>query len=1099
MADELDPLRQRLIIDAKGALVSIQNVRAKFGELGGFIGTAFRRLAIGGIAAVTAALAGAVRQAIVFGKQMAEVSTLVDTAKVSMSGLNREILKLASRTSVPLSDLTKGLYQVISAGIPAGEAIQFLETASKAAVGGVTDTKTAVDGLTTAVNAWETGAASASSVSDKFFTAVKLGKTTFGELSGSIGDVASIAKNAGLSLDEVLAATASLTLGGLETSQAMRYLRGVLVQIISPSNEAKKAFGDLLSVSALQAEGLTGWLEKLNKAAGGNIQKLSEMFESQEALTAIMGLAGSQADDFVRIMGEMARSAGAADEATRKMSNSVDQQWELIKNKWNVVLTELGQDLLPGINDVMGALIARMERIKSPGDAVVSILERMGEKSKVAAFEMKKVADMQRLMSLDKTLGEGAPVGVTGRKIEFGADIPFFFRDAAVTRERIPFAGMEDVQREQLDNLSLAGTMRDRHNEIIWQAIEQQRELTKEEQEETDTLYDQMDALRLNIEALDRYIDALTEREEIIKRMSSGPNFLGVEPLKMHGAKPTKPDAPPQVTTFSDEELEKLKAAKKALEEVRFEISLMDEPNKRLRDLMREQWEARKGINEVVELGKTRGLESVNKEINRLQEYVDLLDERILKERILKERMIQRDKGFDSVAETRDRGFRTTTSIDDEGKLQATYEFGLKLRQITPELVVHFDNLAKSLGVGAKGSDEIKTRLEEAQQAAAAIARALRDIGASPELIALVEGLSGVAGGIDAISTATSVAGQITGGVAIVGAIAGLASALKANEAEERRLHDAFVKVGRAVENYSEALLERDIIGGDLTEEQISLARNAQAELPTAGFDTGKQIIENLIGQGVISEALGEAFLEMMKSFDLSSPGGRADDALWQAFLQESGILDTLAVFGTRTGQPGDSLAAAFDRSDIAGITGTQQDQFKAFIDHLLTQDIGDALRTQLEGLQGMDLSTPEGQTALKNFIEALVTSLMAGDTRFLGGDITTDDLKDIAEYGAGFVKDAMGAGSEFTKSVQIARSVTEIRFNEWIAIAETQLTYVKDIRDMMASGSMGATGTVNVGPINLQVPAGVTDPNAWANRIMEHIEFRIRRAEKGG
>ena len=103
-----------------------------------------------------------------------------------------------------------------------------LEIAAKAAVGGVTDTRTAADGLTSIMNAYKIEVGQAANVSDKMFTAVKLGKTNFAEISASISQVAPLAASFGVSIDDVLAALATLTKSGTPTAQAMTQIRSAI-------------------------------------------------------------------------------------------------------------------------------------------------------------------------------------------------------------------------------------------------------------------------------------------------------------------------------------------------------------------------------------------------------------------------------------------------------------------------------------------------------------------------------------------------------------------------------------------------------------------------------------------------------------------------------------------------------------------------------------------------------------------------------------------------------------------------------------------------------------------------------------------------------
>ena len=86
-------------------------------------------------------------------------------------------------------EVLPALYQAISAGVPSDNVFDFLETANKAAVGGITDLSTSVDGITSVVNAYGSDVISAAEASDLMFTAVKEGKTDFGQLSDSLFQV----------------------------------------------------------------------------------------------------------------------------------------------------------------------------------------------------------------------------------------------------------------------------------------------------------------------------------------------------------------------------------------------------------------------------------------------------------------------------------------------------------------------------------------------------------------------------------------------------------------------------------------------------------------------------------------------------------------------------------------------------------------------------------------------------------------------------------------------------------------------------------------------------------------------------------------------
>ena len=106
-------------------------------------------------------------------------------------------------------DANTAAYQLLSAGVSDAAGIQKTLTASvKLAKAGFTDTATAVDGLTTVINAYGLSTAQAAKVADQFAQKQNDGKITIGQYAEKIGKVAPIAAALGISLEEVNAALA---------------------------------------------------------------------------------------------------------------------------------------------------------------------------------------------------------------------------------------------------------------------------------------------------------------------------------------------------------------------------------------------------------------------------------------------------------------------------------------------------------------------------------------------------------------------------------------------------------------------------------------------------------------------------------------------------------------------------------------------------------------------------------------------------------------------------------------------------------------------------------------------------------------------------
>ena len=282
-------------------------------------------VAAAGLYGLGRAVASAAKESAAFGTAMAEVSTLLDDQS-QMEELSRNARELATEFGSMPVEQAKALYQIISAGASdSAEATEILTAANKLAVGGVTDLKTAADGLTSILNAYGADAGTATEVSDALFTAMKAGKTTVGELSASIGQIAPIAAQAGAGLEEILAATAALTKGGVSTSAAITQLRGIVSSILKPTAEAGKLAEELgiqFDAAALKTKGLSGFLAEVRRATGGSAEKMAVLFGQVEALGGALALTGKASGDFGQILDAMGRRAGETEKAFAKMADT---------------------------------------------------------------------------------------------------------------------------------------------------------------------------------------------------------------------------------------------------------------------------------------------------------------------------------------------------------------------------------------------------------------------------------------------------------------------------------------------------------------------------------------------------------------------------------------------------------------------------------------------------------------------------------------------------------------------------------------------------------------------------------------------------------
>jgi len=341
------------------------------------------------IAALGAAALFAVKDFAEFEKLMVNVGNLTNASREEVKRMSKEVIALSKTTPIAANDLALALFDVQSAGVDAADSIKFLGVASKLAVGGVTDVKTAVDGLTSIMNAYSMTAADAEKISDKLFMAQVQGKTTVEELSTAIGRVAPVANAAGISLDELLSSIASLTAQGINTNEAVTGLKAAISAITAPSEQAQKAaedYGIELSQTALEAKGLEGVLRSVTEATKGDVGALKELLGSQEAVNAVIALAK---DDFNKLndsINKVANSTKAAAKANEEQLNTLSSQWAIFKNNVMAGSKALGgalsviiKPLLEIANGFSAIISKTKEWIKSFNDLGTQSVEELNQ------------------------------------------------------------------------------------------------------------------------------------------------------------------------------------------------------------------------------------------------------------------------------------------------------------------------------------------------------------------------------------------------------------------------------------------------------------------------------------------------------------------------------------------------------------------------------------------------------------------------------------------------------------------------------------------------------------------------------------------------
>lgn len=337
-----------------------QNISATKGQIMGTVGA---------YTAVAAAIyAGPIKSSMAFEKQMSNVGTLLEgDVQGKLAELSKSIISISNATGAGTGDLTDGLYQVISAFGDTADSAKILETATKAATAGGATTTDAINLLSAVTKGYgDTSAEAQQKAADWAFQTVKLGQTSFPELAASMGKVIPLASTLAVKQEDLFGVMATLTGVTGNTAEVSTQLKATMQGFLSPSSNMQKSLqklGYANGQALLESKGLQGALTALQESVGGDQLAFAKLFSSVEAQTAVLALAGEQADNFASKTAQMYDASGAAATAFATATNNAESKMQRAKTAVSNLGLVLGNTFLPYVATAADKLAGVVQKV----------------------------------------------------------------------------------------------------------------------------------------------------------------------------------------------------------------------------------------------------------------------------------------------------------------------------------------------------------------------------------------------------------------------------------------------------------------------------------------------------------------------------------------------------------------------------------------------------------------------------------------------------------------------------------------------------------------------------------------------------------------
>lgn len=303
-----------------------------------------------------------------FEQSMRDVNTIAKQTEEEFKKTSQTVLQFSKNLGVrDPNEMAKALYNINSASFKAAEGLTVLDAAMRAGRAGLASTDNSAKAITAVLNAYRKEASEATDVSDILFRTVEKGVVTFPELANVVGTVAGTASALKIEFDEVAAAIATMTRGGIDANETTTSLNRLMMRFLRTSPELKammNAAGFASAEAMFKVKGLAGTMEWLNNVTGGSAQRLSDLGFMIRDLKAALKLTGEQAQEYQNDLAEIADKsvrAGATQAALDQQMKSLQFTLDKAAATFRVAAIRVGELLAPAVLKLANNVIKAVE------------------------------------------------------------------------------------------------------------------------------------------------------------------------------------------------------------------------------------------------------------------------------------------------------------------------------------------------------------------------------------------------------------------------------------------------------------------------------------------------------------------------------------------------------------------------------------------------------------------------------------------------------------------------------------------------------------------------------------------------------------------
>ena len=310
---------------------------------------------------------------------LSAISAVSGIATDQLWGNMPQMIDNANKLALSVDDLTNGMLLFYQQGLSAEETEIRLNAAGKMAAISQQDLSTAVDQLTSTMNAFNMTGEDAQNVVDVFANMASKTATDVEELATAMARTASIAKNAGMTFEQTTAFIATME----ETTRLSAETIGNSMKSIIARFQKLKEDPESLLEDGVNANDVEKALKKADVALrdtegnfrniGDVIMELSAKWDTLDTNTqkyiATMAAGIQQSSNFIALVGNYQSnvdnltyamdSAGASEQQFEAISSNLSSAFTRLENEWTRLKTSFadGKNIISSAVDVLSNLL----------------------------------------------------------------------------------------------------------------------------------------------------------------------------------------------------------------------------------------------------------------------------------------------------------------------------------------------------------------------------------------------------------------------------------------------------------------------------------------------------------------------------------------------------------------------------------------------------------------------------------------------------------------------------------------------------------------------------------------------------------------------